>query len=51
MTIRAGCVACRLPGPIVLPVDPFVVLAAGRSAFRVCDLLELASVIEREARR
>jgi hypothetical protein len=33
------------------PVDPFVVLAAGRSAFRVCDLLELVSVIEREARR
>jgi hypothetical protein len=33
------------------PVDPFVALASGRSAFRVCDLLELASLIERCARR
>ena len=33
------------------PVDPFVVVAAGRSPFRVSDLLELASLIEREARR
>jgi hypothetical protein len=31
--------------------DPFVELAGGRSAFRVCDLLELVSLIEREARR
>jgi len=28
------------------PVDPFVVVAAGRSAFRVCDLLELAEFVE-----
>ena len=33
------------------PVDPFVALAGGRSAFRVCDLLELASLIERKSRR
>jgi hypothetical protein len=32
-------------------IDPFVALAGGRSAFRVCDLLELASLIERESRR
>jgi hypothetical protein len=29
------------------PPDPFVILAAGRSAFRVTDLLELAHLIER----
>jgi len=28
------------------PPDPFVILAAGRSAFRVADLLELACLIE-----
>lgn len=28
------------------PVDAFVVVAAGRSPFRVCDLLELAAFIE-----
>jgi hypothetical protein len=28
------------------PVDPFVVVAAGRSAFRLCDLLALAELIE-----
>jgi hypothetical protein len=28
------------------PADPFVVVAAGRSAFRVCDLLELAEYVE-----
>ena len=27
--------------------DPFVVVAAGRTAFRATDLLELASLIER----
>jgi hypothetical protein len=27
------------------PVDPFVVVAAGRSPFRVCDLLALAELI------
>jgi Family of unknown function (DUF5372) len=32
-------------------VDPFVALSGGRSAFRVCDLLELASLIERCARQ
>jgi hypothetical protein len=29
----------------VLPPDPFVVLSAGRSAFRVTDLLELAQLL------
>lgn len=29
----------------VSPVDPFVVLAAGRSPFRVADLLELCRVM------
>ena len=33
------------------PVDPFVALAEGRSAFRVRDLLELAFLIERELSR
>jgi hypothetical protein len=28
------------------PSDPFVVVAAGRSAFRVDDLVSLASLIE-----
>ena len=28
------------------PIDPFVALAGGRSAFRVCDLLELAEFVE-----
>ena len=28
------------------PPDPFVIIAAGRSAFRVADLLELARLIE-----
>ena len=27
------------------PSDPFVVVAAGRSAFRLCDLLELAEFV------
>jgi hypothetical protein len=27
-------------------VDAFVVVAAGRSAFRVCDLIELAELLE-----
>jgi hypothetical protein len=27
-------------------VDPFVVVAAGRSPFRLCDLLELAGFVE-----
>jgi hypothetical protein len=27
------------------PVDPFVVVAAGRSPFRLCDLLELAGLL------
>jgi hypothetical protein len=31
----------------VCPVDPVVVLSAGRSAFRVGDLLELADLIHR----
>jgi len=30
----------------VVADDPFVVVAAGRSAFRVADLLTLADVIE-----
>jgi Family of unknown function (DUF5372) len=29
------------------PADPYVVLAAGRAAFRVPDLLELAQVLQR----
>jgi hypothetical protein len=29
------------------PADPFVVLAAGRSPFRIVDLLALAALIER----
>ncbi len=28
------------------PLDPFVVIAAGRSAFRIDDLLSLASLLE-----
>jgi hypothetical protein len=28
------------------PADPFVAIAAGRSAFRVADLLELASLFD-----
>jgi Family of unknown function (DUF5372) len=31
----------------VLPADPFVVLAAGRSLFRYDDLLKLADLIEK----
>ena len=31
----------------VFPADPFVVIAAGRSCFRVEDLLELADLLER----
>jgi hypothetical protein len=27
-------------------VDPFVVVAAGRSSLRVCDLVELAELVE-----
>ena len=30
----------------VSPVDPFVVLAAGRSPFRLADLLELCRLVE-----
>ena len=30
----------------VVAEDPFVVVASGRSAFRVADLLELADLIE-----
>ncbi len=30
----------------LVPPDPFVVVSAGRSAFRVQDLLELACLIE-----
>jgi hypothetical protein len=32
------------------PADPFVILAAGRSAFRVTDLLELARLLASLAR-
>ncbi len=28
------------------PVDPFVEMAAGRSPFRVCDLLQLVRLID-----
>lgn len=28
------------------PVDPFVVVAAGRCPFRLCDLLELAELLQ-----
>jgi hypothetical protein len=28
------------------PVDPFVVVAAGRCPFRLCDLLEVAELVE-----
>ena len=31
----------------VLPSDPFVVVSAGRSPFRACDLVELAVLIGR----
>jgi hypothetical protein len=31
----------------VLPADPFVVASQGRSAFRVSDLLELRSLLDR----
>jgi hypothetical protein len=31
----------------VCPADPVVVLSAGRSAFRVGDLLELAALLDR----
>jgi hypothetical protein len=30
----------------VSPVDPFVVVAAGRSPFRLADLLELSRLVE-----
>jgi hypothetical protein len=30
----------------ILPPDPFVVMSAGRAAFRVTDLLELISFLE-----
>ncbi len=33
------------------PADPFVVVAAGRSPFRVQDLLGLARLVERLARQ
>jgi hypothetical protein len=31
----------------VPPPDPFVVIAAGRSAFRAADLVELAALVDR----
>jgi len=31
----------------VVPEDPFVAVAAGRSRFRVADLVELAAVVAR----
>lgn len=31
----------------VLPADPFVVASAGRSAFRISDLLELQALLAR----
>ena len=34
----------------VTGADPFVVVAAGRSAFRVEDLLALATLLERQPR-
>ena len=34
----------------VIPDDPFVVMAAGRCAFRVADLLALATLLERQPR-
>lgn len=39
---------CSIPAgwTDVDPEDPFVVIAAGRSAFRVDDLISLASLIE-----
>ena len=33
----------------VVPDDPFVVVARGRCAFRVADLLVLAGLVERQA--
>jgi hypothetical protein len=30
----------------VLGIDPFVMIAAGRSAFRIVDLLELCRLVE-----
>jgi hypothetical protein len=46
MTRRASCGCCRLAWTDRAPVDPFVVVAAGRSPFRLCDLLELAAFVE-----
>lgn len=44
---------CALPvaWTDLAPEDPFVVVAAGRSALRTPDLLELAELVERAAAR
>ena len=47
VTIRACCGRCRRPGPMRCPEDAFVVMAAGRSPFRVDDLLRLADLVGR----
>jgi len=44
---------CSLPlaWTDLAPEDPFVVVAAGRSALRTADLVELAELVERMAAR
>jgi hypothetical protein len=39
-------VSLSAQGTSLAPPDPFLIMAAGRSAFRVADLLELAHLIE-----
>jgi hypothetical protein len=38
--------ACPATWTDILPADPFAVISAGKSLFRVNDLLRLASLIE-----
>ena len=40
-----GWCPCLRPGRVRVPPDPFVVVADGRSAFRVQDLVELAALL------
>ena len=43
--MTASCAACLRAGLTSDPPDPFVAVAAGRSALRVDDLLALAGLI------
>jgi len=45
-TSLVACIHYRQAGLTVGSVDPFVALAAGRSLFRVADLIELARQID-----